>query len=191
MSVEPETEEEMALGRLLTIEECDWLNARGFEEGFDVDTCEPQLNHIVVVFDAHREKVEPICGATTLWGAGGSWNTPRGDGVTYEKDRRLKCAGCLAKFEPLFRQSETRTKRGFGWTLRQRNQNSFMEEAISDMRDMGRPDLAMLLDSVRVAYMTDSEISEFTIRHIMKSILSLKSDRIFQALELLRQSDGE
>jgi len=191
--LEPETrtEPESELGRLLTVEECDWLNARGFHNGYDTDVCDPQLNHIVVVFDAHCEKVEPICGATTLWFHSAGWNGPRGDGVTHDKDRRLRCAACVAKFDELFRQSETRTKRGLAWTLRQRGHSDTMEEIISDMRTMGRPDLALLLDSVRVAYMTDTEMSERTMRHMLVTLLTIKSDRILRAAELLRDSDGE
>lgn len=92
-------------GRILTLDECDWLSSRGLHQGFDVDTCDPQLNHVVVM---DNPDPECLCGASTLWFHGPGWFNKRGDGSHVEEDRRLRCESCLLKLDSL-RSSEMGT----------------------------------------------------------------------------------
>lgn len=84
-------------GRILTIEEQNWLNLRNYERGFDVDTCKYQHRHICIPGCGNTDiKPHPICGSEFLWFVGGEWGTPRGDKETYvEEDNRITCQECL------------------------------------------------------------------------------------------------
>lgn len=177
-------------GRLLTADECEWLNIRGLSRGFDIDTCEPQHTHIVPLWDPSRNTV-PLCQASTLWGAGIPWNHPRASGTFVDEDRRVSCVECLSHLERLMFNAEHRTKLGYAGAMRHKRISENLEGFSEDARHAGRHDLAMLADAIRIAFLTETQISERVIREIMNSILALKSDRVSQAMNLLSSSDAE
>lgn len=182
---------ENELGRLLTEEECDWLRDRGFDGGFDVDTESPQLNHICIVRDAVRfDLTEALCGTPHLWGVGLSWGSPRASGDYVEEDRRLKCNECLAKFDQLRIRAKEFHRFSEASSVR-RTHGTMMEEIAASMLDTGRPDLALMLEAIRVSYLVDSAMSETTLRHVFVNMLAIKSERINRAMRLLSESDGE
>jgi hypothetical protein len=178
-------------GRLLTVEECEWLNIRGFSCGMDVDTCDPQLSHIVPIRNPWAVDQKPICNATTLWMSGMPWNQPRANGSFVDEDRRVSCVECLSHLVRFMFNAEQRLKLGYAGALQHKRIRDNMESFSEDARHAGRYDLAMLADAIRVAYSTETQISELVLREVMSSVLSLKSDRIAQAMYLLSMSEVE
>lgn len=177
------------LGRLLTEEECDWLRDRGFDGGYDVDTCKPQLNHITVVYSASDyTQTQALCKTPNLWGSGLIWGAPRASGDFVEEDRRLKCAACLSEFEALHARC---TNRDYVRDRERWGHDAQFKTLVEVMREHGRPDLAMLLESIRVSYMVDAAVMESTMRHVFRNMLAIKSERIQRAMRLIEDSDGE
>jgi len=165
----------MTTGRTLTDEEILWLNERGLLGSFDVDTCEPQLTHIVMQYDPHGEKFEALCKSGTLWSTGLPWT---GGCMVQE---HLSCERCLARFEEL---------RSFPMDRKIGQPRHEQLKLCSDIfREFGRPDLAMLMDAIRVSWFVQTPVDGSVIRWMMKNILSLKQRDIAKAIEALEAAD--
>jgi len=161
----------MTTGRTLTDEEILWLNERGLLWSVDVDTCEPQLTHIVMQHDPHAEKIESLCKTGTLWSTGMPWST--GDDL-------LSCETCLARMDQLIKRRKP---------LPDDHIREEFKGYAEVFREDGRPDLAMLLDAIRVSWLVQTPVDGSVIRWMMKNILSLKQRDIAKAIEALETAD--
>jgi hypothetical protein len=175
-------------GRILTVEECNWLSMRGFGQGYDVDTQDPQLSHITLVERA-GELVRALCRSEHLWGGGLTWGHSRADGSFVERDRLLSCNACLAHFETLRERSDIVRRHGTRGNAKLRATGDKLKEFYDDLLDAGRPDLAALIHAIEVAWMVESQIDEEALRLVMRHVLSHKNKRIAEALDILNSLD--
>lgn len=174
----------MKLGRLLTVEECDWLNVRAFEQGYDLDTCSPQLVHIVLPSVEAVER-QTLCSSPNLWFTERGWNVPSAKGNVRSRSRQVTCADCLQHFAILYTASQQKALNP--------SVSTFPFESLSVLKEAarcaGRHDLNMVFEAAGAALLCETPMSEDVLTYILSAILSHKVSKTSRALDLLWEAD--
>lgn len=171
MSEEPV--EDLSTVQVLTAEESEWLNERWFQEGHDTDTCDPQLNHIV--FPLRSDKVEALCSSPSLWFYGSG----------FAPGTNLRCRACYKALSTLRRDSVS----FYSQDMDRRRQRSDLYRAayllLEACKEVGRPDLALLLNLVQVSLFAPTLVSENALRDVLRFALTRKFLKLSSILSTL------